>query len=246
MLQMPLNIYLKMFNVAGFTNLNLPTYQSYYTNRTIPQLFEEVQHLFGINGLEDLTTIKEKPIDLNKVASLAIRLLATPEGNLALIEEAIAKLGEPKEFLKVLGFSDLKNGIVLRDSVLGQMLEIFIPDISRDTNQNIKLRDYNKSKDIIFEVLTNLGPTISNLLMPDNITDFVKIVVDSQAIKITESDYTFFDITNELKSGKIIVEFDPNLVSFNDGTSLAGEVQKLTLSFSRQNQKDKMSFTKLN
>jgi len=246
MLQLPLNVYLKMFRVAGFTNLNLPTYQSYYTSRTIPQLFAEVQHLFGINGLEDLTTIQTKTIDLNKVASLTTRLLATPDGNLALIEQAIAKLGEPKEFLKVLGFSDLKNGIVLRDSTLGQMLEIFIPDVAKGTEAKINLRDYNRSKDIIFEVLTKLGPTINNLLMPDNISDFVKIAIDNHAITITESNYTFFDVTNELKAGKLTVEFDPSLVIFKDGTTLTGDVQKLTIEFSRQTPKEKLNFLSLN
>jgi len=239
---------LHMFKVPGYENLEVPRIQSYYTSKNLEQLLQELETLLGVKGTDTHEQLAAKAIDLQQLANVVGDLLVVHEGeDETLLQKVVRQLKTPQEALKTLGFKDPDAHIIYRDSFFGRLTSLFIPKLATSEEPEILLDDYYDAPDTIMAFIVNLEPVIKQLLAPEKIDGFVELVKTKNAMKASQTDLVYFnDITQEIKSGTMTIEFDPSLVEFKDGSKMIGEIQKLTIKFGRDSLKDKFSFTQLN
>jgi len=239
---------LHMFKVPGYENLNVPRIQSYYTSKNLSELVEEVEKLLGFKGTSTQEELKAKALDLNKLANIVDELLVIHEGqDQTLLQKVVSQLKTPDQALKTLGFKDPQAHIIYRDSFFGRLTSLFIPKLAVGTEVEIILDNYYDAPDTIMEFIVNLEPVIKQLLAPEKIDSFVNLISSTKAMKVSDVQLTYFnEITQEIKSGIMTLEFDPKMVEFKDGSKLTGEAQKLTVQFGRDALKDKFIVSTLN
>jgi len=164
----------------------------------------------------------------------------------SLLETFVGQLDDTDTALNTLGFvDDPRDGVVLRDSIIGHLMAVFMPHAAIETAKEITLEDNYHDADNIMRLILNLRPIIKTIIGKEDIKPFVKTIINSGALMIEVPETTTFENSPIVASGKVVVRFNPADVTFADGSHLTGEPTSLTLEFNRSTPEAKLQFTKL-
>jgi len=248
---------LTLFGVKGINNdPNIPNYLNRFTNKSIIELISQITGYFGINGTEKAEELERYRLDFTLVKSIANELLYEANGqDTGLISQIIGVLDKPEKVYELLGFVSIKenNLIIKEDSFLARLLFLVLPAAKEKVNEekNLVLADISKMKGDIFmwiaKGLAGISEFAYDYYGGYEAEEFLENVVknsDNAWTNVIISDPVLFDITTELKSSKITIEFDPSLITLKNGSKLSGQKTKYEFVISRKEKTDKFDFTK--
>jgi len=241
----------QIFNVIGikgYNDLRLPHYFSTLTRKTLLEQLRSLENYLGIYGTDKVSDINAKKIDFEPLLTDLEDLLSVnpPEGkeSLGTLSDSLNDLDDT---LNRLGFvDDPRDGVILRDSLLGHLMIAFMPGIATTSAKEIKLADHYDDRDDIMRLILNLRLLTKKMLVAEDIHPFVEAVLhNSEAFMIAPSEIKTFYSADIVSYGRVSVGFFPSEVILKDGSHLTGESTSITLEFSRSKLEEKLHFTKM-
>jgi len=251
----------KLGNILGFAkipgfnqNANVPNHFSWFANKSISELIDELTGYLLITGKETTEQLKDYTIDFSLVETIFNELFYEANGKeTGLINQIIDNLNDKDELFKILGYVDLsdsRNPIFKADSFIGRILTLVMPGVTKAIDEKtgtISLSAIEKLnlKDTLIWMLGAINKIVPKLIGASNLKPFVETVISNEEAWTNQINKILFENSTDLKGSVITIEFDPSLITFNDGTKLAGPKVKYEFIVDRTTKSDKFNFTKI-
>jgi len=230
----------------------------YYTNRSLQELIVEAGLTFKFNGSETDEQLKYYFFDFELFQKLINRLFYDNQKNAkqGFLADFIQAYRDGKNLNELFGYQlnpenpkDFNE--IRRDSLLGQLLALFVPPISLGTESIIKVKesftdDTVKKNDHATWYFDAIMSVLINCFKPTPYTDFLtKALRVDQAFKIKQELIFESGTAGDLMGGSYVLTFDDQVLAKALGYEpIVAKTQTYTLSFSKPTKAGTYHFTK--